>query len=111
MSDMPPLIPLTTALTSPDYFGNVFAGESYWTWKVVAKLLDGITLTEQREIALFEACTGRPYNRQARRAVRRLILLVGRRGGKDRFQSAVGMWRAALCRTGASTLALAKAPL
>jgi hypothetical protein len=29
--------------------------------------------------------------------VRRLILLVGRRGGKDRFESAVAVWRAALC--------------
>jgi len=26
-----------------------------------------------------------------------LILLVGRRGGKDRFMSAVAVWRAALC--------------
>lgn len=98
MNDMPPLIPLTTAFADPNYFGNVFAGESYWTWKVAGKLLDGIQLTEEREIALFERCTGRPYNRQAARAVRRLIMLVGRRGGKDRFESAVGIWRAALCQ-------------
>jgi hypothetical protein len=98
VNDMPPLIPLTTAFADPNYFGNVFAGESYWTWKVAGKLLDGIQLTEEREIALFERCTGRPYNRQAARAVRRLIMLVGRRGGKDRFESAVGIWRAALCQ-------------
>ena len=30
-------------------------------------------------------------------AVRTLILLAGRRGGKDRFFSAVACWRAALC--------------
>jgi hypothetical protein len=61
---------------------------------VVAKLIDGLPLTEPRELALFEQCTGRPYNRQARR---RIVILVGRRGGKDRFLSAVGVWRAALC--------------
>jgi hypothetical protein len=97
VTDMPPLVTLTSALTSPDYFGSVFAGESYWTWKVVAKIIDGLPLSAPREITLFEECTGRPYNRQAYRAVRRLIMLVGRRGGKDRFESAVAIWRAALC--------------
>jgi hypothetical protein len=97
MSDMPPLISLTTAMTDPEYFGGVFASPSYWTWLTAAKLVDGIPLTEPREIALFELCAGRPYNRAAHRAVRRLILLVGRRGGKDRFQSAVAIWKAALC--------------
>ena len=95
---MPPLISLTTAMTEPQYFGSVFASPSYWTWVTVGKIIDGIPLTEPREIALFELATGRSYNRLARRAVRRLILLVGRRGGKDRFQSAVGIWRAALCQ-------------
>ena len=89
MSDMPPLIPLTSALTDPS-ISAAYLRRLFWTWKVVAKLLDGIQLTEQREIALFERCTGRAYNRLAQRAVRRLILLVGRRGGKDRFESAVG---------------------
>jgi hypothetical protein len=60
-------------------------------------LIDGLPLTETREVELFEQCTGRRYNREARRAVRRLLLLVGRRGGKDRFFSAVAVWRAALC--------------
>jgi hypothetical protein len=46
---------------------------------------------------LFEQCTGRTYNREARRAVRKLILLAGRRAGKDRFLSALAIWRAALC--------------
>lgn len=92
-----PEITLTQAITDPELMGRTFAGESFWTWKVVAKLIDGIPLTEPREIELFEQCTGRAYNRRARRAARRLILLVGRRGGKDRFMSAVAIWRAALC--------------
>jgi hypothetical protein len=94
---MRPAIALTQALSDPDLFGPVFAAPSFWTWKVVAKLIDGLPLTEQREIELFEQCTGRSYNRQSRRAVCRLFVLCGRRGGKDRFESAVAMWRAALC--------------
>jgi len=86
-----PAITLSQAL---DRFGSTFALSSFWTWKVVAKLIDGVPLTEPREIALFETCTGRKYNRQARRAWRRMIILVGRRGGKDRFLSAVACWRA-----------------
>jgi hypothetical protein len=93
----PPDILLTQAMSDPVLFGSVFQNETFWTWKVVAKIIDGIRLTEEREIALFELCSGRPYNRQAHRAVRRLILLVGRRGGKDRFESAVAVWKAALC--------------
>jgi hypothetical protein len=65
----------------------------------VAKLIDGLSLTEPREIELFRQCTGRTQllTRHERRALRRFLLLVGRRGGKDRFLSAVAVWRAALC--------------
>ena len=100
MSDpvMVPAISLTRALTDPQLFGKVFASPSFWTWRVVAKIIDGLPLTEQREIDLYEECTGRKYDRQrAPRAVRRLIVLCGRRGGKDRFESAIAVWRAALC--------------
>src|SRR2546425_643829 len=93
----PPAITLTQAMAEPALFGSVFASPSFWTWKVVAKLIDGLPLTEQREIDLFEQCTGRSYNRTARRSWQRLILLCGRRGGKDRFLSPVALWRAALC--------------
>jgi hypothetical protein len=92
-----PAITLTDAITDPNLFGDTFAAESFWTWRVVAKLIDGLPLTEKREIELFEQCTGRSYNRHHRRAVRRLILLIGRRGGKDRAMSAIAIWRAALC--------------
>jgi hypothetical protein len=92
-----PAISLTAAMRDENLFGKVFASPTYWTWKVVAKLIDGIPLVEPREIELFEQCTGRTYNRQARRQFRRLILLCGRRAGKDRFLSAVAVWRSALC--------------
>jgi hypothetical protein len=84
-------------MAEPTLFGRVFASSTYWTWKTVAKIVDGLPLTEPREIELFEHCTGRSYNRHSRRAVRRLIILAGRRAGKDRFLSAVAVWRAALC--------------
>jgi hypothetical protein len=92
---MTPLISLSRALSDPALFGKTFAAPSFWTWRVVAKFIDGIELTEPREIELFKECTGRsvlPSN-----PVRRLILLAGRRAGKDRFLSACAIWRAALC--------------
>jgi hypothetical protein len=91
------LITLTRSLSDPSLFGKIFAAPSFWTWRVVAKIIDGEPLVEQREIDLFQECTGRVYDRQARREVRRLILLAGRRAGKDRFLSAVAVWRCALC--------------
>jgi hypothetical protein len=95
---MQPIITLTQAITDVDLLGGPFVSPSFWTWKVIAKLIDGLPLVEPREIALFEACTGRKYNRQAIRAVRRLILLAGRRAGKDRFMSACAVWRSALAQ-------------
>jgi hypothetical protein len=95
-TDLTPDIGLLQAMSDDELMGTTFSAASYWTWKVVAKLIDGIPLTERREVRLFEQCTGRKYNRQVRRAFRRLIILAGRRAGKDRFESAVGVWRGAL---------------
>ena len=94
-----PNIMLTRAMSDPALFGQTFKSPSFWTWRVVAKIIDGLPLTEPREVALFKECTGRTQlpNREQNRRLRRLILLVGRRGGKDRFLSAVAVWRAALC--------------
>jgi hypothetical protein len=99
MTDFRPDISLSRALTEPSLFGKVFAAASFWTWRTVAKLIDGLPLTEPRELDLFKQCTGRTQllNRHERRSLRRFLLLVGRRGGKDRFLSAVAVWRAALC--------------
>ena len=91
---MTPAITLSRALTDPALFGNTFAAPSFWTWRVVAKLIDGLPLDE-REATLFRECTGR--TRLPVGPVRRIINLTGRRGGKDRFLSSVACWRAALC--------------
>jgi hypothetical protein len=92
---MTPLITLSRALSDVNLLGKPFQSRSFWTWKTVAKMIDGETLREQREIDLFRESTGR--SRLPIAPVRRLIVLVGRRGGKDRFMSAVAVWRAALC--------------
>ena len=92
---MTPFIALTAAMSDLALFGEVFQAPSFWTWKVVAKLIDGFPLTEPHEVELFRECTGR--TKLPSGPVRRLVILVGRRGGKDRFLSAVAVWRAALC--------------
>ena len=38
-------------------FGGVLAAASFWTWRTVAKLIDGTPLTEPRELELFKACS------------------------------------------------------
>jgi hypothetical protein len=53
VTSLKPAITLTEAMANPDLFGKVFASPSFWTWKVVAKLIDGIPLTEKREIDLL----------------------------------------------------------
>jgi hypothetical protein len=88
-------IGLHASMIDPNIFGRVFATPSMWPWRTVAKLVDGIPLTEQREIALYRECTGRTTLPTG--PVKRLYIYAGRRAGKDRFESAVAIWRAALC--------------
>jgi hypothetical protein len=95
MTDFTPDITLSRALTQPNLFGGTFGASSFWTWRTVAKMIDGLPLTEAREVDLVKECTGRTQLPTA--PVRRLILLAGRRAGKDPFFSAVAVWRAALC--------------
>ena len=91
---MTPAIGLAAAMCDPQLLGGPFQQESFWPWLAVAKLLDGVPL-DAREAELFRQCTGRTQLPDG--PVQRLLLLVGRRGGKDRFLSAVACWRAALC--------------
>jgi hypothetical protein len=95
MTDFTPKISLTQAMTSPNLFAHVFAAPSFWPWRTVAKLIDGIPLTEPREIELYQQCTGRQQlpHRHEQRLLRRFIVLAGRRAGKDRFFSGVAVWR------------------
>jgi hypothetical protein len=45
---MTPLISLSRAMSDPNLFGKTFAAPSFWTWRVVAKLIDGIELKTSR---------------------------------------------------------------
>lgn len=86
-------ITLAAAMRDPNLLGRPFQAETFWPWHCVAKVVSGERL-DRREAALFRQCTGR--KKLPRGPVRRLYLQVGRRGGKDRFDSAVAVHRAAL---------------
>ena len=60
-----------------------------------AKVIDGVSLTELTKSSCSKQCTGR--SKLLSTTPRCMILLCGRRAGKDRFLSAVAVWRAALC--------------
>jgi hypothetical protein len=76
-----PNISLTQAMTDPALFGRTFRAQSFWTWKVVAKVIDGLPLTEPREVELYERCTGRAY--QPNRHERRLLAPADPTGGSQ----------------------------
>jgi hypothetical protein len=96
-----PSISLTAAMRDPQLLGRPFMAPSFWPWFTVAKLLDGEPL-DKREAALFRRCTGR--FRLPSGPVRRLVLLAGRRGGKDRWLSAVAVHRAAIANNWAEIM-------
>jgi hypothetical protein len=86
-------ITLAAAMRDDSLLGRPFSAPTFWTWHAVAKLLSGEVLDE-READLFRECTGRTKLPDG--PVKSLIFLSGRRSGKDRFMSAVAIYRAAL---------------
>ena len=70
---MTPAVTLSRALSDLKLFGGTFSAASFWTWRTVAKVIDGLPLAEQREVDLFKQCTGR--STLPTKPVRRLILL------------------------------------
>jgi hypothetical protein len=93
-----PLVTLTEAMTNDEMMGRTFGAPSFWTWRVLSKLVDGLPLSEPRERELYEQATGCKYRYVSHgyNKLRRLILLAGRRAGKDRWLSGVAVWRACL---------------
>jgi len=86
-------ISFAEALRDVRLLGASFRGASWRPWHVLAKIISGQPLNDSEMAFVFE-CTGRrvlPQN-----PPRRLYLLVGRRGGKSRFLSALAVWVAAL---------------
>jgi hypothetical protein len=52
-------IGLYRSMIDENLLGKVFATPSMWTWRTVGKLVDGLPLTEPRELELYRQCTGR----------------------------------------------------
>jgi hypothetical protein len=63
---MMPDITLSHALSDPSLLGGPFMAPSFWTWKTVAKLIDGLPLNEPREIELFKHAPGARRYRRSR---------------------------------------------
>jgi hypothetical protein len=95
------MITLAEAMRDHKLLGDVFAADSFWPWHAVAKLISGEPL-DDRETELFCQCTGR--TRLPTGPVKDLTMLVGRRGGKDRFMSGVAVHTAALAADWSKTL-------
>ncbi len=57
---------LTAAMLDRDLFGRTFNRRSFWTWRTFGKVIDGLSLTEAREIELYRECTGGPNCRAGR---------------------------------------------
>jgi hypothetical protein len=86
-------ISFAAALRDVRLLGRSFNKPSHRPWHVIAKMMSGERL-EAAELSLALELTGR--TRLPSEAVRRLYLLIGRRGGKSRFLSACAVWVAAL---------------
>ena len=85
---------LHSFMTSPKFAGREFAGPSWATWRIIARLIDGdahLLTPAEREIAL--RITGRTTLPTV--APREVYIGAGRRGGKSRFESLVAVWLAA----------------
>jgi hypothetical protein len=67
---MKPVITLSQAMADQQLLGGPFQSPTFWTWKTVAKLIDGLPLTEPRELELFRESPGARRCRLSRCAVR-----------------------------------------
>jgi hypothetical protein len=80
--------PLHEAMLDPALFGNSFGGPTFWAWRSVAKVLDGLPLDE-RELALYRQITGR--QEPATTPFQEMYLVKPRRAGGTLFAAALGL--------------------
>jgi hypothetical protein len=79
---------LYEAMLDPDLFGRTFGGPTFAAWRTVAKILDGLPLTES-ERALYQQITGR--TQAPDKPFREGYLVKPRRAGGTLFAAAVGL--------------------
>ena len=80
--------PLHACMIDPNLFGGTFAGDTFDAWRAVAKMLDGLSLT-QDEAALYRQITGR--KELPTEPFTEAYLVKPRRAGGTLFAAAVGL--------------------
>ncbi len=80
--------PLHEAMTDPTLFGNSFGGETFWAWRTIAKVLDGMPL-DSHELALYRQITGRQA--PPTEPFREGYLVKPRRAGGTLFAATLGL--------------------
>jgi hypothetical protein len=92
---MTPTISIREALNDPKLLGNILAGDSWLSWRVIMIASMGEPLTDEERI-VFTKLTGR--EREPLQRVEELVAVVGRRGGKSRAIAALVAYIAGLCK-------------
>lgn len=85
-------VTIRDAMTDPQLFGDIFAGDSFKAWRALLSGFYGLDLTEDED-AIWQEVTGRAE--QATAAHDELWLVVGRRGGKSHAAALVAAYEAA----------------
>jgi hypothetical protein len=80
------MIDIVTALSDPNLFGPWFAGPSWSTWRAVLKGAFCVEM-DAEELKLFHTVAGE--RDPPKKRVRQLVVVAGRRAGKDSIASAI----------------------
>ena len=91
---MRPLVTMRAALSDPDLFGNVLAGDSWASWRALSTAAMGETLDEKERV-IFEGLTGR--SKEPGERVDEFWAIKGRRAGGTRAAGVLAAYVAALC--------------
>lgn len=78
------------AMSDENLFSRYFQGPTWTAWKVLLKVLFGISLTKEDK-KIYKKATGRT---KAPKIVKEFWAIVGRRGGKSRIAALIATWLA-----------------
>lgn len=87
-------VSIRRALTDPQLLGNSLDGESWAAWRILLTAAMGEPL-DPAELEIFTKLTGRTV--APSEPMKELCVLAGRRGGKSRALSVLGVYLACLC--------------